>query len=136
MFIQLKRSQNFATPNLIIKLTEVISNIYFKLTRRLNTQLGCLSVHSPHLQPGTTNYSPLMQDQLTWAVSNLKCKTLGLSLTDWYGYRWQVTKYGGMDAEEARRLKELEVENARLKKLLAEAHLDLEALKIGFGVKR
>ena len=28
------------------------------------------------------------------------------------------------------------VENARLKKLLAEAHLDLEALKVGFGVKR
>ncbi|SDP80678.1 putative transposase [Paracidovorax cattleyae] len=41
-----------------------------------------------------------------------------------------------MNAEEARRLKELEVENARLKKLLAEAHLDLKALKIGFGVKR
>ncbi|SDL04016.1 HTH-like domain-containing protein [Paracidovorax citrulli] len=40
-----------------------------------------------------------------------------------------------MDAEEARSLKELEVENARLKKLLAEAHLDLEALKIGFGGK-
>lgn len=40
-----------------------------------------------------------------------------------------------MDAEEARRLKELEVENARLKKLLAEAHLDLEVLKIGFGGK-
>ena len=50
-------------------------------------------------------------------------------------YKWRA-RYGGMDAEEARRLKELEVENARLKKLLAEAHLDLEALKIGFGVKR
>ncbi len=34
-------------------------------------------------------------------------------------YKWRA-KYGGMDAEEARRLKELEVENARLKKLLAE----------------
>ena len=34
------------------------------------------------------------------------------------------------------RLKDLEVENARLKKLLAEAHLDLEAPKVGFGVKR
>ena len=41
-----------------------------------------------------------------------------------------------MDAEEARRLTDLELENARLKKLLAEAHLDLEALKVGFGVKR
>ncbi len=50
-------------------------------------------------------------------------------------YKWRA-RYGGMDAEEARRLKELEVENTRLKKLLAKAHLDLEALKIGFGVKR
>ena len=50
-------------------------------------------------------------------------------------YKWR-TKYGGMEADEARRLKDLEVENARLKKLLAEAHLDLEALKVGFGVKR
>lgn len=33
-------------------------------------------------------------------------------------------------------LKIFEVENARLKKLLAEAHLDLEALKVGSGVKR
>lgn len=50
-------------------------------------------------------------------------------------YKWR-TKYGGMEADEARRLKDLEAENARLKKLLAEAHLDLEALKVGFGVKR
>ena len=50
-------------------------------------------------------------------------------------YKWRA-KYGGMEADEARRLKDLEVENARLKKLLAEAHLDLEALKVGFGVKR
>ncbi len=45
-------------------------------------------------------------------------------------------KYGGMEAEDARRLKALEAENSRLKRLLAEAHLDIEALKIGFGVKR
>ena len=31
---------------------------------------------------------------------------------------------------------ELEAENAKLKKLLAEAHLDVEALKVAFGVKR
>ena len=50
-------------------------------------------------------------------------------------YKWR-TKYGGIEADEARRLKDLEVENARLKKLLAEGHLDVEALKVGFGVKR
>ena len=41
-----------------------------------------------------------------------------------------------MEAEDAKRLKELEAENNRLKRLLAEAHLDIEALKFGFGVKR
>jgi putative transposase len=41
-----------------------------------------------------------------------------------------------MDEQEARRLKELEAENSKLKKLLAEAHLDIEALKVAFKVKR
>lgn len=41
-----------------------------------------------------------------------------------------------MEAEDAKRLKELESENGRLKRLLTEAHLDIEALKVGFGVNR
>ena len=45
------------------------------------------------------------------------------------------SKYGGMQADEACRLKDLEVENGRLKKLLAEAHLDLEATQSGFWGK-
>ncbi len=43
-------------------------------------------------------------------------------------YRWK-SKYSGMEAPDARRLKELEAENAKLKKLLAEARLDNAALK-------
>ena len=50
-------------------------------------------------------------------------------------YKWR-TKFAGMDASDVKRLKELEGENARLKKLLAEAHLDIHALKSVFGVKR
>ncbi len=42
--------------------------------------------------------------------------------------RWR-NQYGGMKADEAKRLKELEKENARLKKLLAEAELDKAMLK-------
>ncbi len=45
-------------------------------------------------------------------------------------------KFGGMQASKATRLREMESENAKLKKLLAEAHLHIEALKVGFGVKR
>ena len=41
-----------------------------------------------------------------------------------------------MQAGEATRLREIEAENGKLKKLLAEAHLHIEALKVGFGVKR
>ena len=41
-----------------------------------------------------------------------------------------------MDVSDAKRLKELEGENAKLKKLLSEAHLDIHALKSVFGSKR
>ncbi len=50
-------------------------------------------------------------------------------------YKWR-SKFGGMEATDAKRLKELENENGKLKKLLAEAHLDIHALKSVFGVKR
>jgi transposase-like protein len=42
--------------------------------------------------------------------------------------RWR-NQYGGMKADEAKRLKELEVQNARLKKLVAEQALDLQILQ-------
>ena len=43
-------------------------------------------------------------------------------------YSWKA-KYGGMDVSEAKRLKQLEDENAKLKKLLAEPMLDAAALR-------
>jgi len=50
-------------------------------------------------------------------------------------YKWR-SKYGGMRASDAGRLRELESENCKLKKLLAEAHLYILALKGVFAVKR
>ena len=50
-------------------------------------------------------------------------------------YKWR-TKFAGMEVSDVKRLKELEGENAKLKKLLAEAHLDIHALKSVLGVKR
>jgi putative transposase len=50
-------------------------------------------------------------------------------------YKWRA-KFGGMDVPDAKRLRELESENAKLKKMLAEAHLDMHALKSVLGVKR
>ena len=61
------------------------------------------------------------------------CRKHGLSSPTFY--KWKA-KYGGMDVSEARRLKALEDENAKLKRLLAEAHLDMHALKSVLGVKR
>jgi putative transposase len=49
-------------------------------------------------------------------------------------YRWK-SKYGGMEVSEAKRLRELEAENAKLKRLLAEAELDKAALKDVIGKK-
>lgn len=43
-------------------------------------------------------------------------------------YRWK-SKFGGMEVSEAKRLRELEAENARLKKLLAETMLEKTALE-------
>jgi transposase-like protein len=53
-------------------------------------------------------------------------RQLEVSESSWN--RWRA-QYGGMKATEARRLRDLESENARLKKLLAEAELDKSMLK-------
>jgi len=54
------------------------------------------------------------------------CRTHGISTATFYNWK---AKYGGMDVSDARRLKALEDENAKLKKLLAEAMLDNAMLK-------
>lgn len=55
------------------------------------------------------------------------CRKHGFSDASFYTWR---AKFGGMEVSEAKRLKDLESENAKLKKLLAEAMLDMEALKV------
>src|ERR1700730_12945504 len=54
------------------------------------------------------------------------CRHLEIAESTWH--RW-VAQYGGMKANDAKRLKELEVENTRLKRLLADAELDKAMLK-------
>jgi putative transposase len=54
------------------------------------------------------------------------CRRHGISSSTFY--KWK-SKFGGLDVSEARRLRSLEEENSRLKKLLAEAMLDNVALK-------
>ena len=54
------------------------------------------------------------------------CRQHGISETTLYNWR---SRYGGMEVSDAKRLRALEEENRKLKKLLAEAHLDMAALK-------
>lgn len=54
------------------------------------------------------------------------CKRLGISEQTFY--RWRI-KYGALKEDEAHRLKALEAENARLKKIVAEQALDISMLK-------
>ena len=54
------------------------------------------------------------------------CRKHGISAATFYNWK---SKFGGMDVSEARRLRQLEGENGKLKKLLAEAMLDNVALK-------
>ena len=54
------------------------------------------------------------------------CKQLGISEQTYY--RWR-TKYGGMDPQMAKQLRELERENGRLKRVVADQALDIQILK-------
>jgi transposase-like protein len=60
------------------------------------------------------------------ATLSIVLKRIGIS--DVTYYRWR-REYGGMRVEQARKLKDLEQENARLKKLVADLSLDNEILK-------
>ena len=60
------------------------------------------------------------------------CRRHGISPATFYNWK---AKYGGMDVSEAKRLRALEDENARLKRLLADAMLDNTALKDLLGRK-
>ncbi len=68
----------------------------------------------------------VLREQEAGARTEEVCRRHGISTTTFY--KWKA-RYGGLEVSEARRLKALEDENRRLKKLLAEAVLDAAALK-------
>ena len=73
----------------------------------------------------------LREQEAGLAVTEL-CRKHGVSSPTFY--KWKA-KYGGLDVSEARRLKALEDENAKLKRILADAMLDNVALKDLLGKK-
>jgi putative transposase len=60
------------------------------------------------------------------------CRELGISEPTFYNWK---SKYGGMEASDVRRLKDLEEENARLKKMYADLAMDNQILKDLFSKK-
>jgi putative transposase len=68
----------------------------------------------------------ILREQEAGAATGEVCRRHGIS--DAMFYKWKA-KYGGMEVSDAKRLRGLEDENRRLKKLLAEAMLDNAALK-------
>jgi putative transposase len=68
----------------------------------------------------------ILKEHEAGASTSEVCRRHGIS--DATFYKWKA-RYGGLEVSEARRLKSLEDENRRLKKLLAEAMLDNAALK-------
>ena len=68
----------------------------------------------------------ILREQEAGAPTAEVCRRHGISSATFY--KWKA-KYGGLDVSEARRMKSLEDENRRLKKLLAEAMLDNAMLK-------
>ncbi len=71
----------------------------------------------------------LKQHQAGLSTGEL-CRKHGISEATFYNWR---SRYGGMEVSEARRLKSLEDENRKLKKLLAEQMLDVATLREALG---
>ena len=68
----------------------------------------------------------ILAEQERGMATSEVCRRHGVSSATFY--KWKA-KFGGMDVSDARRLKTLETENARLKKLLADSMLDVSILK-------
>ncbi len=68
----------------------------------------------------------ILKEQEAGMATAEVCRRHGISSATFY--KWK-SKFGGLDVSEARRLRSLEEENSRLKKLLAEAMLDNAVLK-------
>ena len=74
----------------------------------------------------------VLREQETGVLVADVCRKHGISSPTFY--KWKA-KYGGLDVSEARRLKALEDENGKLKRMLADAMLDNVALKDLLGKK-
>lgn len=74
----------------------------------------------------------ILKESAAGAATKDLCRRHGISEGSFY--RWKA-KYGDMEISDVRRLKDLEAENNRLKKIVAEQVLDIQALKVALSKK-
>ena len=84
---------------------------------------------------GGYNLDSFTEEEIIWTLKDVDagakvdevCRRLGATQTTFY--RWK-SKFGGMEVSDAKRLKQLEEENRRLKQMVADLSLDLQAAKM------
>jgi putative transposase len=69
----------------------------------------------------------VLQEHENGISANDVCRKYGIASSTFFGWR---SKYGGMQVSDVKRLKQLEEENTKLKKLLGQSMLDTKALKL------
>ncbi len=68
----------------------------------------------------------VLKESVAGAKTDDICRRHGISSATFYSWR---KKYGGMDVSDAKRLRELEAENAKLKRIVADQMLDMTSMK-------
>ena len=76
-------------------------------------------------QPASHSLTKSQQQEAGAKVDDI-CREMGISTGTFYNWR---SKYAGLEVNEAKRLRELEAENNKLKKMLADKMLEVEAMK-------
>ena len=79
-----------------------------------------------------TQICAILKEQQAGVKVSAICRTHGISQATFYKWR---SKYGGMDASMLKRVKELEAENAELKRMYADAQLQNTAIKAALAKK-
>ena len=75
----------------------------------------------------------ILKEAEAGAVVTELCRKHGMSSATYYAWK---AKFGGLEVSDAKRLRSLEEENARLKRLLADTMLDNPGLKVSIGVQK
>ena len=117
---------NYSTETLSVRLDENRTS-----QQVVESKIRALGFTPKALSGASTGASPLLLRQIEVLMSQGKtpavaCREAGISQQSYY--RWRK-EYGGLELDQAKRMKELERENVRLKRLVADLSLEKQVLK-------